>query len=288
MGKWHIGVIGGSGLAGGVGLENAQEIPVESPFGEPSAAVTTGILEGVRVTFLPRHGPGHAIPPASVNYRANIDVLKRCGVTDIVALSAIGSLRADMAPGQMVAVDQFIDRTVSRRSSFFETGLVAHVSLADPVCPHLSSSLADAVEAEGAVVHRGGTYVAIEGPQFSTRAESLLYRKWGGDVIGMTGMPEARLAREAELPYALLGMITDYDAWRISEAGVEAADVLAVMHANVALAGKVLRRFLANLPQDRAPNPIDRTLDHAIMTAKAVRDPGLVARLGAVAGRVLS
>ncbi|MEY4472923.1 MAG: S-methyl-5-thioadenosine phosphorylase [Pseudomonadota bacterium] len=287
MNTWHIGVIGGSGLAGGVGLQQAQEIAVESPFGEPSAAVTTGTLEGVRVTFLPRHGPGHAIPPASVNYRANIDVLKRCGVTDLIALSAIGSLRADMAPGQMVAVDQFIDRTVSRPASYFGSGLVAHVSLADPVCPRLAAGLADAVEAEGATVHRGGTYVAIEGPQFSTRAESLLYRQWGGDVIGMTAMPEVRLAREAELPYALLGMVTDYDAWRMGESGVEAAEVLAVMHANVALAGKVLRRFLAALPARREDSPIDRTLDHAIMTAEAARDPMLVAKLGAVAGRVL-
>lgn len=288
MGNWHIGVIGGSGLAGGVGLDGAQEIAVESPFGEPSATVTTGFLEGVRVTFLPRHGPGHAIPPAAVNYRANIDVLKRCGVTDVVALSAIGSLRAEIAPGQMVAVDQFIDRTVSRPASFFGPGLVAHVSLADPVCPRLAIGLANAAEAAGAAVHRAGTYVAIEGPQFSTRAESQLYRQWGGDVIGMTAMPEARLAREAELPYALLGMVTDYDAWRTSEAGVEAADVLAVMHANVALAGKVLRCFLSDLPPERAPSPIDRSLDYAIMTAKAARDPVLVAKLGAVAGRVLS
>lgn len=287
MTKWHIGVIGGSGLAGGVGLENAQEIAVESPFGDPSAAVTTGTLQGVRVTFLPRHGLGHAIPPASVNYRANIDVLKRCGVTDLVALSAIGSLRAEMAPGQMVAVNQFIDRTVSRPASFFGNGLVAHVSLADPVCPRISGRLADAVEAEGGTVHRGGTYVAIEGPQFSTRAESLLYREWGGDVIGMTAMPEARLAREAELPYGLLGMVTDYDAWRTDAAGVEAGDVLAVMHANVALAAKVLGRFLSALPKEREPNPIDLALDNAIMTAKAARDPALVARLDAIAGRVL-
>ncbi|MEY4238335.1 MAG: S-methyl-5-thioadenosine phosphorylase [Pseudomonadota bacterium] len=288
MSHWHIGVIGGSGLAGGVGLEDAQEIAVESPFGAPSAAVTTGTLAGVRVTFLPRHGIGHAIPPASVNYRANIDVLKRCGVTDVIALSAIGSLRADMAPGQMVAVNQFIDRTVSRPASFFGPGLVAHVSLADPVCPRLADGLADAVDAEEATVHRGGTYVAIEGPQFSTRAESRLYRKWGGDVIGMTAMPEARLAREAELPYALLGMVTDYDAWRASEAGVEAGEVLAVMAANVALAGKVLRRFMASLPQVRSASPIDQALDHAIMTAPAARDPVLLAKLGAVAGRVLA
>ncbi len=287
MSTWHIGVIGGSGLAGGVGLENAQEIAVESPFGEPSAAVTTGTLAGVRVTFLPRHGIGHSIPPASVNYRANVDVLKRCGVTDVIALSAIGSLRADMAPGQMVAVNQFIDRTVSRPASFFGPGLVAHVSLADPVCPRLAAALADAVEGEGGTVHRGATYVAIEGPQFSTRAESLLYRKWGGDVIGMTAMPEARLVREAELPYALLGMVTDYDSWRSGEAGVEAGEVLAVMHANVALAGNVLRRFLATLPHEREPSPIDLALEHAIMTAKAQRDPVLVAKLDAIAGRVL-
>lgn len=284
---WHIGVIGGSGLAGGVGLEQAQEIAVASPFGAPSASVTTGTLAGVRVTFLPRHGPGHAIPPAAVNYRANVDVLKRCGVTDLIALSAIGSLNPAIAPGHMVAVDQFIDRTSSRPASFFGPGLVAHVSLADPVCARLTADLAAAAEAEGATVHRGGCYVAIEGPQFSTRAESRLYQSWGGDVIGMTGMPEARLAREAELPYALLGMVTDYDAWRESEAGVEAGDVLAVMHANAALASTVLRRFLAGLPAERGESPIDRALDQAIVTAKSARDPALVARLGAVAGRVL-
>lgn len=284
---WHIGVIGGSGLAGGVGLEQAQEIAVASPFGEASASVTTGMLAGVRVTFLPRHGAGHAIPPAAVNYRANIDVLKRCGVTDVIALSAIGSLNPAMAPGHMVVVDQFIDRTTTRAASFFGPGLVAHVSLADPVCPRLASGLADAAAAAGAQIHRGGCYVAIEGPQFSTRAESRLYQAWGGDVIGMTGMPEARLAREAELPYALLGMVTDYDSWRESEAGVEAGDVLAVMRANAALAEQVLRRFLAALPAQRAASPIDRALDQAIVTAQTARDAGLVARLGAVAGRVL-
>jgi 5'-methylthioadenosine phosphorylase len=192
-----------------------------------------------------------------------------------------------MAPGHMVAVDQFIDRTVSRAASFFGPGLVTHVSLADPVCPRLAAGLADAVEAEEARVHRGGCYVAIEGPQFSTRAESLLYRKWGGDVIGMTAMPEARLAREAELPYALLGMVTDYDSWRTDEAGVDAASVLEVMAANTALAGQVLRRFIASLPKVRSASPIDTALDHAIMTDPAQRDPVLVAKLQAVAGRVL-
>lgn len=286
-GQWHIGVIGGSGLAAGVGIEQAQDIPVESPFGDPSAAVTTGMIGGVRVTFLPRHGIGHAIPPNMVNYRANIDVLKRCGVTDVIALSAIGSLNQAMAPGHLVAVDQFIDRTVSRPASFFGPGLVAHVSLADPVCPRLAAGLADAAEAEEARVHRGGCYLAMEGPQFSTRAESRLYRQWGGDVIGMTAMPEARLAREAELPYALLGMVTDYDSWRETEAGVEASEVLEVMRANVALAQRVLRRFLASLPRLRSSSPIDTALEHAIMTAPAQRDSVLVAKLGAVAGRVL-
>ena len=286
-GQWHIGVIGGSGLAAGVGIEQAQEIPVESPFGDPSAPVTTGTIGGVRVTFLPRHGIGHAIPPNMVNYRANIDVLKRCGVTDVIALSAIGSLNQAMAPGHLVAVDQLIDRTVSRPASFFGPGLVAHVSLADPVCPRLAAGLADAAEAEEARVHRGGCYLAMEGPQFSTRAESRLYRQWGGDVIGMTAIPEARLAREAELPYALLGMVTDYDSWRETEAGVEASEVLEVMRANVALAQRVLRRFLASLPRRRSSSPIDTALEHAIMTAPAQRDPVLVAKLGAVAGRVL-
>ena len=285
--KSVIGIIGGSGVYDIAALQDKQWRKIDSSFGDPSDECLFGHLDGQPMVFLPRHGRGHKIPPSAINYRANIDVLKRCGVTDIVALSAIGSLRAELAPGQMVAVDQFIDRTVSRPASFFGPGLVGHVSLADPVCPRLSAALANAVEGEGGTVHRGGTYVAIEGPQFSTRAESRLYRQWGGDVIGMTGMPEARLAREAELPYALLGMVTDYDAWRGDEAGVEAGDVLAVMHANVELAGKVLRRFLAALPPRREPSPFDRALDQAIMTARAARDPVLVAKLGAVAGRVL-
>ncbi len=285
-GAWHLGIIGGSGLAAGIALEDAQEIEVASPFGLPSAAVTTGTLSGVRVTFLPRHGPGHAIPPHRVNYRANIDVLKRCGVSDVIALSAIGSLNETMEPGHFVAVDQFIDRTSGRAGTFFDEGLVAHVSLADPVCPRLSGMLADAAAAEGAVVHRGGCYVAIEGPQFSTRAESRLYRSWGADVIGMTAMPEVRLAREAELPYALLGMVTDYDSWREGdEAQVEA--ILAVMHRNVALAQRAVARLVADLPTERSASPIDTALDHAVMTAKAARDQVLVAKLNAVAGRVL-
>ena len=283
---WHIGVIGGSGLAAGIGLDDAQEIEVASPFGAPSAAVTTGTLAGVRFTFLPRHGPGHRIPPAQVNYRANIDVLKRCGVTDVIALSAIGSLNEAMKPGHFVAVDQFIDRTTSRASSFFGEGIVAHVSMADPVCPRLAAGLAEAAGGEGASVHRGGCYLAMEGPQFSTRAESRLYRAWGADVIGMTAMPEARLAREAELPYGLLAMVTDYDSWRDGEA-VSVEDVLAVMHRNVALAHRVVQRFAASLPAQRSPSPIDTALDNAVMTAPAQRDPVLKAKLHAVAGRVL-
>ena len=286
-GNWHIGVIGGSGLAAGIGIESAQEIEVASPFGAPSGPVTTGTLEGVRFTFLPRHGPGHAIPPAMVNYRANIDVLKRCGVTDLIALSAIGSLNAAMAPGHFVAVDQFIDRTTSRANSFFGPGLVAHVSLADPVCPRLSAELVEAARAEQATVHAGGCYLAMEGPQFSTRAESRLYQSWGADVIGMTAMPEARLAREAELPYALLAMVTDYDSWREAEEGVDAADVMRVMAENTRLARRVVRRFARQLPASREASPIDRALDNAIMTADDKRDPVLMARLHAVAGRVL-
>lgn len=284
---WHIGVIGGSGLASGIELEGAQEIEVSSPFGLASGPVTMGTLNGVRFTFLPRHGPGHAIPPGSVNYRANIDVLKRCGVTDVLAVSAIGSLNEAMQPGHLVAVDQFVDRTSGRPSSFFGPGLVAHVSLADPVCPRLLAGLVAAVRKEKGLIHEGGCYVAIEGPQFSTRAESRLYRGWGADVIGMTAMPEARLAREAELPFALLGMVTDFDCWREDDAGVDAAEVIEVMHRNVALAHKVLKRFAAMLPAERAASPIDTALDHAVMTASAARDTQLVARLDAVAGRVL-
>ena len=286
--NWHIGVIGGSGLAAGLVLDAAQVIEVASPFGSPSAAVTTGMLAGVRFTFLPRHGTGHAIPPSQVNYRANIDVLKRCGVTDLIALSAIGSLNSAMAPGDFVAVDQFIDRTTAREQSFFGPGLVAHVSLADPVCPRLRAGLVAAAQAEHAQVRDGGCYVAIDGPQFSTRAESRLYQSWGGDVIGMTGMPEARLAREAELPYAMLGMVTDYDSWRADDAGVEAGNIIAVMQRNVALARRVVERLAAALPGSRSPSPIDAALDAAIMTAPAARDPAVVARLQAVAGRVLT
>jgi len=285
--SWHIGVIGGSGMSEGVGLDEAQEIMVSSPFGAPSGPVTIGRLGEVRFSFLARHGAGHVIPPGRINYRANIDVLKRCGVTDVLAISAIGSLREELAPGHIVAVDQFIDRTTQRESSFFGEGLVAHVSLADPVCGRLAELASEAVTAAGGKVHRGGCYLAMEGPQFSMRAESRLYRSWGADVIGMTAMPEAALAREAELPYALLGMVTDYDCWREDVPDVEAGDILATMKANAGLARNALREFAARLPAQRTPVSADRALDHAIVTAPAMRDPRLVAMLDAVAGRVL-
>lgn len=286
MTGWHIGVIGGSGLYEAVGLDAAQQIPIHSAFGEPSGPVTMGLIEGVRFTFLARHGAGHRLPPHEVNYRANIDVLKRCGVTDLLAISAVGSLREDIAPGDFVAVDQFIDRTTGRERSFFGAGLVAHVGLADPVCQRLSERVARAARAAGVRSHRGGCYVAIDGPQFSTRAESELYRQWGADVIGMTALPEARLAREAELPYALLGMVTDYDCWREGEAAVEASAILAVMRANADAARAALSHFAKKLPAERAPSPIDRALDGAIVTARDQWDPHVAARLDAVAGRL--
>jgi 5'-methylthioadenosine phosphorylase len=287
-GLWHIGVIGGSGLAAGIALEAAQEIEVSSPFGTPSGPVTTGTLAGVRFTFIARHGAGHRIPPSDVNYRANVDVLKRCGVTDVLALSAVGSLRQDMAPGEFVAVDQFIDRTTRRESSFFGPGMVAHVSLADPVCARLSGFLVSAAQTTGTTLHPAGCYIAIDGPQFSSRAESRMYQAWGADVIGMTGMPEARLAREAQLPYGLLGMITDYDAWRMESAGVEAADVFAVMKDNASRAIRIVRALAEALPAVREPSRIDTALAHAFATAPEQRDPRLVAMLDAVAAGALA
>jgi 5'-methylthioadenosine phosphorylase len=284
MPGWHIGVIGGSGLYDAGALDEAQEIPVASPFGEPSGPVTMGAIEGVRFTFLARHGAGHRLPPSAVNYRANIDVLKRCGVSDVLALSAVGSLREEMAPGDFVVPDQFIDRTEGRERSFFGAGLTAHVSLADPICPRLSALAAAAAGTAGAAIHRGGCYVAIEGPQFSTRAESALYRQWGADVIGMTAMPEARLAREAELPYAVLGMVTDYDSWREGEA-VDAAQILGVMRANVEKARAALVALARSLPEERAPSPIDRALEGALMTPRSAWDRAATGRLDAVAGR---
>lgn len=287
-GHWHIGVIGGSGLADGIPLEEAQVIAVSSPFGEPSGPVTTGTLAGVRFTFLARHGAGHRLPADKVDFRANIDVLKRCGVTDLLAISAVGSLREEIKPGDFVAIGDFLDRTTGRGRSFFGPGLVAHVGMADPVCPRLSGLIAAAAKTDATRLHEGSCYIAIDGPQFSTRAESRLYRQWGADVIGMTGLPEAYLAREAELPYALLGMVTDYDSWREGEAGVEASEILAVMKANADLAVETVRALASSLPDTREPSAIDHALDHAIVTAPSARDQRLVAMLDAVAGRVLA
>jgi len=284
---WHIGVIGGSGLYELDGLEESQPIAVRSAFGEPSSPVTLGRIGHVRFSFIARHGEGHKYSPSHVNYRANIDALKRCGVTDVLALSAIGSLKEELKPGTFVAADQFIDRTLGRERSFFGEGIVAHVGLADPVCPRLAKFAAEAAKKAGAKVHRGGTYVAIEGPQFSTRAESLLYRQWGADVIGMTAMPEARLAREAELPYALLGMVTDYDAWRDSDTGVEASEILAVMRANAEIARKALVELAKALPEERPESPIDSALDAALVTPRSAWRNPEVARLDAVMGRLV-
>ena len=288
MSEWTIGIIGGSGLYALEALEEAQEIAVATPWGATSAPLVVGRLHGHRFVFLPRHGRGHAIPPGEVNYRANIDALKRAGCTDVLALSAIGSLREELPPGRFVAVDQFVDRTRGRAATFFGSGLVAHVSMAEPVCPRFSGLAAEAAEAAGADVSRGGTYLAMEGPQFSTRAESLLYRQWGCDVIGMTAMPEAKLAREAELPYALLGMVTDYDCWREDEAGVEAADVLARLASNAGTARRTLEALARALPERREAVPADRALDGALVTPPEARDPALLAKLDAVAGRVLN
>jgi len=287
MSGWTIGIIGGSGLYAIDGLEDAEWRRVDTPWGAPSDELLFGRIGKVNLVFLPRHGRGHVIPPSELNFRANIDALKRSGVTDVLAISSIGSLEEDLPPGHFVVVDQFIDRTVHRASSFFGTGMVAHVSMAHPVCERLSGFAAAAVEAAGGKVATGATYLAMEGPQFSTRAESLLYRDWGADVIGMTAMPEAKLAREAELPYALIGMVTDYDCWRESEAPVEVAEVIAQMHENGAVARRTVEAFVKALPDARTPSPIDTCLDVALITDPAKRDPALLAKLDAVARRAL-
>ena len=284
MSEWVIGIIGGSGLYAIDALEDAQWLAVDTPWGAPSDELLMGRIEGVRFVFLPRHGRGHRIPPSDLNARANIDALKRAGCTDLLAISAIGSLREEIPPGHFVAVDQFIDRTVARASSFFGPGFTVHVSMADPVCPRLSALAADAAEAAGAPVTRGGCYIAMEGPQFSTRAESRAYRAWGGDVIGMTAMPEAKLAREAELPYALLGMVTDYDCWREGEEA-DVAEIVARLHDNAAVARRVVVELARRLPKERPPSPIDTSLDTAVITAPDARDPAMVARLDAVCRR---
>jgi 5'-methylthioadenosine phosphorylase len=287
MSGWTIGIIGGSGLYDVEGIEGGEWVETASPWGQPSDACFVGRVGHVRVVFLPRHGRGHRISPSELNARANIDVLKRLGVTDVLAVSSVGSLVEDRPPGSFTVADQFIDRTKGRPSSFFGTGMVAHVSMADPVCPRLSALAADAARAAGADTHVGGTYLAMEGPQFSTRAESHLYRSWGCHIIGMTGMPEAKLAREAELPYALVGMVTDYDCWREDEEAVDVAQVIAQLSANAVKARKMVMHLLRNLPEERPASPIDTCLDAALITAPSARDPALLAKLDAVAGRAL-
>lgn len=287
MSEWVIGVIGGSGLYALDALEEAQWIAVDTPWGAPSDELLVGRIEGVRFVFLPRHGRGHRIPPSDLNYRANIDALKRAGCTDLVAISAVGSLNEAMAPGTFALADQFVDRSFSRAPSFFGPGFVAHVSLAEPACPRLSDLVARAAQTAGAEVARNATYVAVEGPQFSTRAESRLYRSWGCDIIGMTGMPEARLAREAELPYALIGAITDYDSWREGEEP-DVAEIVARLHANVEASRRLIAEIARVLPTERTPSSIDTALDHAVMTAPEARDQAMTAKLDAICGRLFA
>lgn len=290
MTKTVLGIIGGSGIYDLPGLEDVREERVASPWGEPSDALRFGRIGATSIVFLPRHGRGHRIPPSEVNARANIDAMKRAGVTDIVSLSACGSFKTELPPGTFVVVDQFVDRTHGRPSSFFGTGCVAHVSMAHPVGPRLAARLAAAAEAEGIAVRRGGTYVCMEGPQFSSYAESLTYKGLGYDVIGMTAMPEAKLAREAEITYATLAMVTDFDCWHPEHDHVDVKSVIEVMHGNTEKARRVVARLARDLPAEREECPAGshRALDFAIMTAPSARDPALLARLDAVAGRVLS
>ena len=285
-----IAIIGGSGIYDIDGLDGAEWVTVDSPWGTPSDAMLCGALAGVDMVFLPRHGRGHVHSPTTVPYRANIDALKRLGVTDVISVSACGSFREELAPGDFVIVDQFIDRTFAREKSFFGTGCVAHVSVAHPTCPRLSDACETAAKEAGVTVHRGGTYLAMEGPQFSSQAESHLYRDvWNCDVIGMTNMPEAKLAREAELCYASVAMITDYDSWHPDHGAVDVSDVIKTLQGNGTKARDMVARLPALLGPDRAPCPhgCDRALEYAVMTAPDKRDPELVAKLDAVAGRVL-
>ena len=284
-----LGIVGGSGFYNLPGMENARWERVDSPFGKPSDEILFAEIDGLPLRFLPRHGRGHKVPPSAINYRANIDALKRAGVTDLVSVSACGSLKEDYAPGHFVLVDQFIDRTFAREKSFFGAGLVAHVSVADPVSPLLVDALEAAAKAEGIAHSRGGTYLVMEGPQFSTRAELNLYRSWGCDVIGMTNMPEAKLAREAEICYATVAMVTDYDCWHDDHAAVDVASIIAVMIANTEKAQRLVTRLAKDFPREHPACPIgsDRALDVALITAPEARDAALLARLDAVAGRVL-
>ena len=291
MADTMIGVIGGSGIYDLDGLQDARWQAVDTPWGAPSDEILTGMLDGVAMAFLPRHGRGHVLSPSAVPYRANIDALKRLGVTDVISVSACGSFREAMAPGDFVIVDQYIDRTFAREKSFFGPGCVVHVSVAHPTCHRLGAACAQAARGAGVTVHEGGTYLAMEGPQFSTLAESTLYREvWGCDVIGMTGMPEAKLAREAELCYACVAMITDYDSWHPDHGEVDVSQIIATLMGNAGHGRSTVAALPALLGKDRTPCPhgCDRALDYAIITAPEARDPAVLARLDAVAGRILN
>jgi 5'-methylthioadenosine phosphorylase len=289
MTKAVLGIIGGSGIYDLPGLEKVRQKRIKSPWGEPSAALRVGEIAGTPVVFLSRHDKGHRLSPSDINYRANIDVLKRAGVTDLVSLSACGSFKQELAPGTFVLVDQFVDRTFNRESSFFGKGCVAHVSMAHPVSPLLQDRIAAAAGAEGIKLARGGTYVCMEGPQFSTYAESMTYKGLGYSVIGMTNLPEAKLAREAELCYATVAMVTDFDCWHPDHDAVTVQDIISVLNANAAKAAGLVARLARDFPREHEPCPIgsDHALDNALITAPEARDKKLLKKLDAVAGRVL-
>jgi 5'-methylthioadenosine phosphorylase len=290
MTKAVLGIIGGSGIYDLPGLEKVRQKRIKSPWGEPSAALRVGEIAGLPVVFLSRHDKGHRLSPSDINYRANIDVLKRAGVTDLISLSACGSFKQELPPGTFVLVDQFVDRTHGRASSFFGKGCVAHVSMAHPVSPLLQDRIAAAAGHEGIKLARGGTYVCIEGPQFSTYAESMTYKGLGYSVIGMTNLPEAKLAREAELCYATVAMVTDFDCWHPDHDAVTVQDIITVLSANADKAKALVRRLATDFPREHelCPNGSDRALDNALITAPEARDKKLLEKLDAVAGRVLN
>jgi 5'-methylthioadenosine phosphorylase len=289
MARAVLGIIGGSGIYDLPGLTNAQTKVIDSPWGKPSAALLCGEIAGLPVVFLSRHDKGHRLSPTDINYRANIDALKRVGVTDLISLSACGSFKEELPPGTFVLIDQFVDRTHARANSFFGTGCVAHVSMAHPVSPRLRIHLAEAAMAEEIQVVRDGTYVCIEGPQFSSLAESLTYKSLGYSVIGMTNMPEAKLAREAEICYATVAMVTDFDCWHLDHDAVTVQDIIKVLNANAGTAKRLVTRLARDFPREHEPCPIgsDCALDNALITAPEARDPQLMKKLDAVAGRVL-
>ena len=289
MTKAVLGIIGGSGIYELPGLEKVREERIKSPWGEPSGALRIGEIAGLPVVFLARHDKGHRLSPSDINYRANIDVLKRAGVTDLVSLSACGSFEEELPPGTFVLADQFVDLTRKRENSFFGTGLVAHVSMAHPVAPRLRARIAEAALKEGIKPQLDGTYVCIEGPQFSTYAESITYKSLGYSVIGMTNMPEAKLAREAEICYATIAMVTDFDCWHPGHDAVTVQQIVKALHDNADRAKRLVARLARDFPRDHEPCPIgsDRALDTALITAPEARDPALIAKLDAVAGRVL-